>query len=338
MQQFCHRCTAALPVLGRPMQWCPRCGGVLSEPTTQRPVTRRWVAKPPPRAASRSRGRRELGPTPRYFSTPRWGLPLVSWAPAMTLKPPTARERMVAHANTARPLLIGAAAILVLAALAELWRYALLLRSRTELLPARTVAISDSAVITAGVLAPLAVAVALVTCTLWLIRARQAAAERIGRREPRSTRSIALAVVVPVWNLVMPGVLLTELERDVSTELERDVSTEPERDVSTELERDVSTEETNGPSRLLRTWWVSWVVSAVLAAGVWLWRLRGTVQAQADGVLLAALSDLVAAGTVVLTLVLVQRWTEAVAGVRMSRRSRRRRWVASVPKAAAGTI
>ena len=314
MQQFCHRCTAALPVLGRPMQWCPRCGGVLSEPTTQRPVTRRWVAKPPPRAASRSRGRRELGPTPRYFSTPRWGLPLVSWAPAMTLKPPTARERMVAHANTARPLLIGAAAILVLAALAELWRYALLLRSRTELLPARTVAISDSAVITAGVLAPLAVAVALVTCTLWLIRARQAAAERIGRREPRSTRRIALAVVVPVWNLVMPGVLLTELERDVSTE------------------------ETNGPSRLLRTWWVSWVVSAVLAAGVWLWRLRGTVQAQADGVLLAALSDLVAAGTVVLTLVLVQRWTEAVAGVRMSRRSRRRRWVASVPKAAAGTI
>jgi len=301
MQQFCHRCTAALPVLGRPMQWCPRCGGVLSEPTTQRPVTRRWVAKPPPRAASRSRGRRELGPTPRYFSTPRWGLPLVSWAPAMTLKPPTARERMVAHANTARPLLIGAAAILVLAALAELWRYALLLRSRTELLPARTVAISDSAVITAGVLAPLAVAVALVTCTLWLIRARQAAAERIGRREPRSTRSIALAVVVPVWNLVMPGVLLTELERDLNTE--------PERDVSTELERDVR-----------------------------LWRLRGTVQAQADGVLLAALSDLVAAGTVVLTLVLVQRWTEAVAGVRMSRRSRRRRWVASVPKAAAGTI
>ena len=318
MQQFCHRCTAALPVLGRPMQWCPRCGGVLSEPTTQRPVTRRWVAKPPPRAASRSRGRRELGPTPRYFSTPRWGLPLVPWAPAMTLKPPTARERMVAHANTARPLLIGAAAILVLAALAELWRYALLLRSRTELLPARTVAISDSAVITAGVLAPLVVAVALVTCTLWLIRARQAAAERIGRREPRSTRSIALAVVVPVWNLVMPGVLLTELERDVS--------------------RDVHTEETNGPSRLLRTWWVSWVVSATLDAGVWLWRLRGTVQAKADGVLLAALSDLVAAGTVVLTLVLVQRWTEAVAGVRMSRRSRRRRWVASVPKAAAGTI
>lgn len=312
MQQFCHRCTAALPVLGRPMRWCPRCGGPLSAPTTQRPTTVRWVATPPPRPATRRRVPRELGATPRYHYTPTWGLPRVPWAPSTAPEPPTAAQRMGAHAATARPLLVGAATVLVLAAGAELWRYLLLLRSRTELLPARTVAISDSMVITAGALAPVVVAVAMVTCTLWLVRARQAAAERRGRRPSRSTWSIVLAVVVPVWNLVLPGVLLSELERDIGTDSR------------------VS------PSRLLRGWWLSWVLSVLLTVGVSLWRLRDTVQARADGVLLAALSDVAAAVTVALTLVFVQRCTTMLLGARTRRRSPRR-WVASVPAAAAST-
>ncbi|MGZ4554765.1 MAG: DUF4328 domain-containing protein, partial [Mycobacteriaceae bacterium] len=182
------------------------------------------------------------------------------------------------------------------------------------------VAISDSMVITAGVLAPMVVLVTVVTCTLWLLRVREAAAARIDRREARSTHSIVLAIFVPVWNLLMPGVLLTELERDINTGLEQDTNGAA----------------STGPSRLLRTWWVSWVLSVVLAAGVWLWRLRDTVQARADGVLLAALSDLVAAGAVLLTLLLVQRYSEALAGV--SKRTSRRRWVASVPAGATGTI
>jgi Domain of unknown function (DUF4328) len=320
MQQFCHRCAAALPVLGRPMQWCPRCGGVLSAPTTQRPTTLRWVAEPPRRAPKRVRVRQALGPTPRYAFVPRWGLPRTPLPRTTVPSPPSALERTIAHEGTARPLLVGAATVLVLAALAELWRYVLLLRSRSELLPARTVAISDSMVITAGVLAPMVVLVTVVTCTLWLLRVREAAAARIDRREARSTHSIVLAIFVPVWNLLMPGVLLAELERDINTGLERDTNGA------------VST----GPSRLLRTWWVSWVLSVVLAAGVWLWRLRDSVQARADGVLLAALSDLVAAGTVLLTLLLVQRYSEALAGV--SKRTSRRRWVASVPAGATGTI
>lgn len=311
-RQFCHRCAAAHPVLGRPMQWCPRCGGVLSAPTTQRPVTLRWVAKPPPRESAPPLAKRELGLTPRYSSLPRWGLPRGPWAPTTVPTPPTAAERMKAHAHSARPLLLAATTVLGLAALAELWRYLVLLRSRTELLPARTVAISDSMVLAAGVLAPVVVVIAVIICTLWLIRARAAAATRLERRDPRSPRSVVVAVVVPVWNLVMPGVLLTELERAISATA-------------------------SPPSRLLRAWWVSWVVSVLLAAGVWLLRLRHTVQAQADGVLLAALSDLVAAGTVVLTYLLVLRCTEALSGGTARKRSRQRRWVASVPTAAAGT-
>ena len=327
MRQFCHRCASAHPVLGRPMQWCPRCGGVLSAPTTQRLVTRRWVAKPPFRPAAPKPANRDLGPTPRYLSTPSWGLPRSLWQSSTVPKPPTAHERMSAHASTARPLLIGAVTALALAALAELWRYLLLLRSRTELLPARTVRISDSLVVTAGVLAPVVVGVAVLTCLLWLIRARQVAAAALGRRAPRSTRALVLGVVVPGWNLVMPGVLLTELERDIKAELERDINAELERDTNT-----------TGPSRLLRAWWLGWVVSVALAAGVWLLRLRHTVQAQADGVALAALSDLVAAGTVVLMLVLIVRYTEALGGATVRQRSSPKRWVASVPTAAAGTM
>jgi len=318
------------------MQWCPRCGGVLSAPTTQRPVTLRWVAKPPPRESAPPLAKRELGLTPRYSSFPRWGLPRGPWAPTTVPTPPTAAERMKAHAHSARPLLVAATTVLVLAALAELWRYFVLLRSRTELLPARTVAISDSMVLAAGVLAPVVVVIAVIICTLWLIRARAAAATRLERRDPRSPRSVVVAVAVPVWNLVMPGVLLTELERAIDTALERAIDTELERAIDTELERAIST--TTSPlSRLLRAWWVSWVVSVLLAAGVWLLRLRHTVQAQADGVLLAALSDLVAAGTVVLTYLLVARCTEAISGGTARKRSRHRRWVASVPATAAGT-
>lgn len=309
MQQFCHRCTAAVPVLDRPMQWCPRCGGVLSVPTTQRPVMLRWVAKPPPRAAPRVRVHQALGPTPRYLTTPGWGLPRIPWTRPSTPRPPSAAQRMGAHESTVHPLLVGAATVLALAAVGEVWRYLLLLRSRTELLPARTVAISDSVVVTAGLAAPVVVIVAMVTCTLWLIRAVQAAAAGIGLRPGRRTWTVVLAVGVPVWNLLMPGVLLTELERDIAGH------------------------GFTGPSRLLRAWWAGWVLSVVLAVGVWLWRLRDSVQARADGVLLAGLSDLVAAATVVLTLLLVRRYTHALAGTRVSRGRHARRWVASVPPA-----
>lgn len=255
---------------------------------------------------------RALGPTPRYLAAPRWGLPRVPVLREAVPAPPSALERMVAHEGTARPVLVGAATVLVLAALAELWRYVLLLQSRTELLPARTVSISDSLVITAGVLGPLIALLAMVTCTVWLIRAREAAADRLHHKENRRTFAVVLAVFVPGWNLLMPGVLMTELEREL----------EPHR-------------ANTGPSRLLRAWWTGWVLSVVLAVGVTLWRLRDSVQADAVGVLFAALADLVAAAVVVLTMVLVQRYTEALAGARVSRRGSRRRWVASVPVRAA---
>ncbi|WP_127781651.1 DUF4328 domain-containing protein [Rhodococcus sp. X156] len=315
MQQFCHRCAAALPLRGRPMQWCPRCGGVLSAPTTTPPVALRWVAKPPPRVVERVVLRRELGPTPRYQHVPRWGMPHTPVPRVSVPRPPTARQRMAALADTAGALLTGAAVVLALAAAAELWRYLLLLRSRSELLGATTVAISDAAVITTGVLSVLTVLFAMVVCTVWLVRARAAAAERIGRRDARSARSIALGIFVPGWNLVAPGVLLTELERDIDPD-----SHGPR------------------PSRRLRWWWAGWVLSVALAAGAWLWRLRDSVQAQADGVLLVALSDVVAAAVVVLTLRLVREHTAALDPAAGSRRRRRTRWVASVPVEAAPAV
>jgi len=63
------------------------------------------------------------------------------------------------------------------------------------------------------------------------------------------------------------------------------------------------------PSRLVVRWWLLWDAGVVLWVVTLLWALRDGVQAQADGVLLHALLDLVAAGTAVVTAVLVRQFT-----------------------------
>ncbi|UZJ24589.1 DUF4328 domain-containing protein [Rhodococcus antarcticus] len=218
---------------------------------------------------------------------------------------PSDTVRARALAASARPLLVGAAVAFVAAAGAEAWRYGLLLRGRTELLGARTVALSDSVVVAAGVLAPVLAVISALVVALWLVRARHAAAEHAGRRDSRSTRAVLLGALLPVVNLGQAGVLVTELERSLGGGA--------------------------GPSRLVRRWWAVFVLSGLLAALTWGWRLLGTAQAQADAVVLAGLSDLTAAVTAVLTLLVVLRCTERLGG---AARPPRRRWVASVPAAA----
>lgn len=289
------------------MPWCPRCGGALSEPVATAPWTTRWVAHAPPGPPRPSVAPAPLGPTPRYHATPRWGLPARPWVHPLTLAEaatPPAEVRARALAAGARPLLAGAAVAFGVAAGAEAWRYGLLLRGRTELLGASTVALSDSVVVAAGVFAPVLAVVAAVVVALWLVRARLAAAELAGRRDTRSPRAVLLGALVPVVNLGQAGVLVTELERIAGG---------------------------RGPSRLVRWWWATFVLSGLLTALTWVWRALGTAQAQADAVVLAGLSDLAAAATAVLTALVVRRCTQRLGG---AARVPRRRWVASVPAAA----
>jgi hypothetical protein len=156
-------------------------------------------------------------------------------------------------------------------------------------------------VVAAGVLAPVLAVVSALVVALWLVRARRAAAEQAGLRDSRSARAVLLGALLPVVNLGQAGVLVTELERSLGGA---------------------------GPSRLVRRWWAVFVLSGLLAALTWGWRLLGTAQAQADAVVLAGLSDLAAAVTAVLTLVVVLRCTERLGG---AARPPGRRWVASVP-------
>ncbi len=178
------------------------------------------------------------------------------------------------------PLLWATALLAATSAGAEIWRYALLLRSRHEALPAGTVSASDALVLSAGVVCLVVGAGAGALLVLWSIRAIHAAAERSGARPSRSDRTIVAGWLVPVVNLSVPGSLLTEIEHAA---LDRPVSDRPR------------------PSRLVLTWWVLWAGGIVLATITLMWGLRDGVQARADGVVLHALVDLLAVATAIVT-------------------------------------
>jgi hypothetical protein len=274
--------------------FCPHCGRYLA--------TLQWVAEPPLSAVAPPpvpRPTRYLGP-PRYAQLPRWGFPAAPWPVAAGPAVPTPPWRSARSlAAVAVPLLWALAAVALLAAGAETWRYVLLLASREGALSADAVVASDALVLAAGtgtVLLGLAAGGVMVA---WSLPAATAAARRSGARPSRSRREIVLGWVVPGWNLLVPGPVLAEIEHGA---LDRPPDRRPR------------------PSRLVRAWWVLWVVGGVLAAVVLAWSWRTGVQARADGVVLHAVLDLVAAATAGVTAVLVGRLTALLNPVRAPRR------------------
>ncbi|MGW4481975.1 DUF4328 domain-containing protein [Rhodococcus triatomae] len=234
----------------------------------------RWVARRPggaptptvPRAAVDDR-------TPAYRETPRWGLS--DPRPAEDAMPQTRTERLAELA----PTLLGATIVLFgLAAVAELLRYGLLLHNRNALVSPTVLAVSDALVFTMGVLAPLVAFAAASASVAWLLGARRAAWHRVGREDPRSAAAVAFGCLVPVVNLVWPGVFLGEL------------ATADHRIAS-----------------LVRVWWVTWAVSGVMLIVSLVWRSQDSLQARANGVLFAVLTNLVAAAVAALTLMLTRR-------------------------------
>ncbi len=277
--QFCARCGAQWPVHGAPMQWCPRCRGVLLAPAAPNaPAQRRqyrWVARRPAaaipdRPLSRPQGPR---PTPRYFDTPRWGL-LDPPPPA----PPGKKAGLAGFAERAVPLLGAASILFGLAAAAELGRYLILLRNRTRLIDPLLLALSDSAVWATSFLA-LAVALAGAIAAIgWLVEARKRSFARQDRSDPRSTRTLVLGCAIPFVNLVLPGVFVTEFTRE-----------SPPR-----------------TRKLIRVWWWSWVLSGVLVVVAQIWRTADSLQVQADGVLFTAFTNLLAAAVGFLTIMVIR--------------------------------
>ncbi len=248
------------------------------------------MATPPPSATPPRTVHPRYGGPPRYLAVPRWGFPALPWNPPPDERPP-ARDPLAAARSTLGtlvPVLWATAAVAVLASGAEVWRYLLLLASRSDALPADTVAASDALVVAAGTVAPILAAVAGVLLVLWSVRASRAAGEHVGVVPARSERGIVAGWVFPLVNLTVPGSVLAEIEHAA---LQRPPGQRPR------------------PSRLLGGWWALWVADLLLAMVVALWSLRTGVQARADGVALHAALDLLAAVTAGVTAVLTVRLT-----------------------------
>ncbi len=271
-----------------------------------------WVATPPgrPRPRRRRRPRRPYSGPPSYPAVPRWGFPLLAWRWPLAL--PSAQradpvERLQARSATAVSTLWITAGLAGVAALAEVWRYVLLLRSRSEALPRTNLAISDALVATTGVMTWLFGLLSGIVVVLWALRAREHAHERAGVRGARPDWQVLTGVLVPGLNLFVPGSVLAELEHAV-------LLTEGAR----------SREARPGPSRLVTVWWVVWVASLLLGWGTFFWGFRTSVQALADGVVLHAWTNAVAAALAVVTVVVVRRLTRLLTPVDTASISRER--------------
>ncbi|MCU1663059.1 MAG: hypothetical protein JWR58_3124 [Pseudonocardia sp.] len=289
----CPRCGRRAPAGGGP--FCPYCGRYLA--------ALRWVAEPPPSATKPAPARvrtRYDGP-PRYRSLPRWGFPPRGWESPEPATPPPSAPLDAARSlfASAVPLLWATAAVALLAAFAEVWRYVLLLASRDGALSADAVAASDALVASAGTVAPILTLGTGGLLVLWSVRASQAAADRAGVRPSRSARAIVLGWLMPGLNLTVPGSVLSEIEHSA---LGLPADRRPR------------------PSRLLLIWWAMWATGVVLSAVVLLWSLRDGVQARADGVVLHAVLDLLAAATAGVTARLVTQLMRLLGPPRPRRR------------------
>ncbi|GAA3860816.1 DUF4328 domain-containing protein [Saccharothrix violaceirubra] len=255
-----------------------------------------WVATPPPGAYPPRRfpaPRVPYAGPPSYPVPPRWGFPLLAWrwptSVALTESKPRATVDRVRSLGRTASHVLGLVGVTALwAAGAEIWRYVLLLLSRHGALSANTVGVSDAMVYSASVVTTVTGAIALLFTLVWLRRAREAAAAAAGYGPSRSGRAVLLGLLVPGLNLIIPGSVAAELEHAA---LRQPATSRPR------------------PSRLIRWWWGLWVFSALFLVVTVAWSFRSGTQALADGVLLHAVSDLLAAAVAITTGVLVRRIT-----------------------------
>ncbi|NIJ14513.1 hypothetical protein FHU38_004914 [Saccharomonospora amisosensis] len=261
----------------------------------------RWVATVPPGARPPrhvSAPQRYTGP-PSYQVPPRWGFPHVAWrwptaVPGTVSDLPVPPQRLRMIARNAVTVLWTLALLAMIAAGAESWRYALLVSSRDSALSASVVGASDALVLAFSLLAFVLALFAFAGVMWWLFVARSAAAEEAGQQPARPTWQVVAGILVPGLNLVLAGSILTELEHAA---LRRPVYARPR------------------PSRLVLGWWAAWVANGVLLVLTVAWRTRDGVQADADGVVLSALTDLSATVLAVVTALVVRRITRLIAPI-----------------------
>jgi len=232
MIQVCSRCGTRWNVRDRRRDWCPRCHGALLAPSgpppgsewsarpTASPLGRstprtpprlpagyRWVAVRPGAAPPPRRRRGPLGPTPRYPVIPRWGLVDHFDVPEQH---PLARRGGPSIAMV-RTTLIATMAVLGVAALVHVVRYALLIVNRSVLLNPVVAAAATWLGVLVSVIAMFMVVASAVVLTNWLIARRAAAFAHHGLDDPRPVWALRAGCLVPLVNLVWAPVYVIEL-------------------------------------------------------------------------------------------------------------------------------
>lgn len=229
MIQVCSQCGTRWNVRDRQRVWCPRCRGTLLAPSghapgqgwDQRqappqqaggragaplPSGYRWVAVRPGAPPHPRRGRRDLGPTPRYQSIPRWGLVEHFDGPAEQTT-----ERKGPSPKTVQRTLTLTMAVLGAAAFVHVVRYILLIINRSVLLNPWVAAIATWGGVAVSVVAVFMVVASAVMLTNWLIRRRADAFAHHGRPDPRSAWELRAGALTPLVNLLFAPVFVIEL-------------------------------------------------------------------------------------------------------------------------------
>lgn len=211
---------------------CPRCGR--TQDAGRQPAVRQWpycqycsapllvatwVAVPPPGAGSAPRVVRMDPPyagPPRYGPYhPGWGFPPVARLHAPASEPgagePDDGRPAGRWLSAAIVLLLSAGLTCAAAAAAETWRFVLLLRGRTVVLPAVTVRASDAAVLVTGVAAGLLGTLSMLAAAAAARALYHTVTVAHGLLAARSGASITARLLVPGWNLYGVGQILVEL-------------------------------------------------------------------------------------------------------------------------------
>jgi len=256
--------------------YCPRCGryqmpGSVSCAECGASLLRtRWVAYPP-------RPYAPVGPAPvapysgppsYHGRAPQWGFPPVIWHREGPVRPPA-----VSAPHRGLLLVTALAVMACLACLvaggAELFRFVLIARGRTEVLSADTVKLSDALVTASSLVALLTAAATAIALISLLGQLSAFAADRAGLVAPRDSSSRLARLLIPGFNLYGAGQVLAE----VDVLLRRGARPDPER--GTGVVR---------PGLRVMIWWAGWVLNGALVIAL-IWRASASgLQAVADSV------------------------------------------------------
>ena len=303
MIQVCSRCGTRWNVRDRQRVWCPRCNGSLLAPSVTAPPAQppsqwsapptapavrptgngdqksppripagyRWIAVRPGAAPPPRRRPRNFGPTPRYSVIPRWGL-IERFDPAQYEQ--QVEPRRGPSIGALRATLVATVAVLGIAALVHIARYALLIFNRDVLLNPVVAWLATWLGVVVSVAALFLLFATFVLMTNWLIARRARAFKHVGREEHRSLWALRAGCLVPFVNLAWAPVFVLEL---ASVE-----------DATARLRRPIT------------VWWVVWVLSTVVSVFAIATSFTTDAQGIADNTVTTIVAYLIATAAMVL--------------------------------------